>query len=115
MSLFSEIPTDIFLISRLQSGQGNEYELRKLKNVEENKRKFKELGLGKYAANPIIGIVQPSTKEKNDGEDGEEASEYNVENESGDESDESSEVIFIYKKIVYLLENVSTIMCAIGG
>ena len=88
--LFSNIPTDIFLISHLQSGRVNEYELRKIQNVEENKKKFKELGLGKYAANPIKPIVQQSTKENKDRED----PEYVVENETGDESDDTSEVIF---------------------
>ncbi|KAL8089235.1 hypothetical protein AgCh_038864 [Apium graveolens] len=59
-----------------------------LKNVEENKKKFLELRLGNYAANPIKLILQQSTKEKNDGE---QSSEYVVENESGDESDDTSE------------------------
>ncbi|KAK1376598.1 hypothetical protein POM88_032791 [Heracleum sosnowskyi] len=32
----------------------NEYELGRLRRVQENKEKFKELGLGKYAANPNL-------------------------------------------------------------
>ncbi|XP_063936191.1 uncharacterized protein LOC135150455 [Daucus carota subsp. sativus] len=76
-------------LDTIESGRVNEYELRKIQNVEENKKKFKELGLGKYAANPIKPIVQQSTKENKDRED----PEYVVENETGDESDDTSEGI----------------------
>uniref|UniRef100_A0A164VIM3 PB1-like domain-containing protein n=1 Tax=Daucus carota subsp. sativus TaxID=79200 RepID=A0A164VIM3_DAUCS len=72
-----------------ESGRVNEYELRKIQNVEENKKKFKELRLGNYVANPIKPIVQQSTKEKKDRDD----PEYVVENETGDESDDTSEGI----------------------
>ena len=71
----------------------NEYELRKMKNVEENKKKFLQLGLGKYVANPVVPLVQQKTLEKNDGG---ESPEYVMENESGNESDDTSEVISIY-------------------
>ncbi|KAK1399823.1 hypothetical protein POM88_009686 [Heracleum sosnowskyi] len=62
------------------------YELGTLRRVQENKEKFKELGLGKYAANPNLPNVKESKRKKKDGE---ESDEYIVENESGDDSDDS--------------------------
>ncbi|KAL1802943.1 hypothetical protein ACET3Z_031590 [Daucus carota] len=54
---------------------------------KKTKKRFKELELGNYAANPIKPIVQQSIKEKKDRDD----PEYVVENETGDESDDTSE------------------------
>ncbi|KAK1356808.1 hypothetical protein POM88_050064 [Heracleum sosnowskyi] len=68
----------------------NVYELGRLRRVQENKEKFKELGLGKYAANPNLPNVKESKRKKKDGE---ESDEYIVENESGDDSDDSSETV----------------------
>ncbi|KAK1402107.1 hypothetical protein POM88_001712 [Heracleum sosnowskyi] len=73
----------------------NGYELGRLRRVQENKEKFKELGLGKYAANPNLPNVKESKRKKKDGE---ESDEYIVENESGDDSDDSSERIKIVKE-----------------
>ncbi|KAK1370824.1 hypothetical protein POM88_036916 [Heracleum sosnowskyi] len=74
----------------------NGYELGRLRRVQENKEKFKELGLGKYAANPNLPNVKESKRKKKDGE---ESDEYIVENESGDDSDDSSELMLTSYKI----------------
>ncbi|KAK1402101.1 hypothetical protein POM88_001706 [Heracleum sosnowskyi] len=73
----------------------NGYELGRLRRVQENKEKFKEIGLGKYAANPNLPNVKESKRKKKDGE---ESDEYIVENESGDDSDDSSERIKTVKE-----------------
>ncbi|KAK1360643.1 hypothetical protein POM88_045117 [Heracleum sosnowskyi] len=73
----------------------NGYELGRLRHVQENKEKFKELGLGKYAANPNLPNDKESKRKKKDGE---ESDEYIVENESGDDSDDSSERIKTVKE-----------------
>lgn len=70
----------------------NEYELRRLKRVQENQEKFEELGLRKYAANPNPPRVEESKRKKKDGE---ESDEYIMENESEDDPDDSLEVLFI--------------------
>ncbi|KAK1356030.1 hypothetical protein POM88_049286 [Heracleum sosnowskyi] len=73
----------------------NGYELGRLRRVQENKEKFKELGLGKYAANPNLPNVKESKRKKKDGE---ESDEYIVENDSGDDSDDSSQRIKTVKE-----------------
>lgn len=80
----------------LQLPPVNEYELGRNKRVQENKEKFIELGLGKYAANPNVPRVEESQIKKKDGE---ESDEYIVENEIEDDTDDSSEVIFILMRI----------------
>lgn len=71
----------------------NPYELARLNRVQQNKEKFNELGLGKYASNPSQPSVEESkTKNKN----GEEDDEYvPIEDESETDTNALSQVLFI--------------------
>lgn len=79
----------------------NEYEQGRINRVLENRAKFEELGLGKYATH-----VDPPRAEKNKGkeQDQQESDEYILENESEEDSDDSEKVHYIsYTVIIVLL------------
>ncbi|KAK1370243.1 hypothetical protein POM88_036335 [Heracleum sosnowskyi] len=101
LDLHNDIQDDIIEVKKTRDKEivecppVNEYELGRLMCVQENKEKFKELGLGKYVVNPNLPKVKESKRKKKDGE---ESDEYIVENESGDDSDDSSERIKTVKE-----------------